>query len=41
MNVVDCKIIELPKIVDPRGNLSIIEQIVKSYQDEYKQLEQN
>ena len=27
MNVVDCKIIELPKIVDPRGNLSIIEQL--------------
>ena len=27
MNVVDCKIIELPKIVDPRGNLSIIAQI--------------
>ena len=27
MNVVDCKIIELPKIVDPRGNLSVIEQL--------------
>ena len=27
MNVVDCKIIELPKSVDPRGNLSIIEQL--------------
>ena len=27
MNVVDCKIIELPKIVDTRGNLSIIEQL--------------
>ena len=27
MNVVDCKSIELPKIVDPRGNLSIIEQL--------------
>ena len=27
MNVVDCKIIELPKIVDPRDNLSIIEQL--------------
>ena len=27
MNVVDCKIIELPKIVAPRGNLSIIEQL--------------
>ena len=27
MNVVDCKIIELPKIVDPRCNLSIIEQL--------------
>ena len=26
MKVQDCKIIELPKIVDVRGNLSIIEQ---------------
>ena len=26
MNITDCKIIDLPKIVDPRGNLSIIEQ---------------
>ncbi len=25
MNVSDCKIIELPKILDPRGNLSFIE----------------
>ncbi len=27
MDITDCKIIELPKIVDPRGNLSIIEQL--------------
>ncbi|MCR5573671.1 MAG: FdtA/QdtA family cupin domain-containing protein [Bacteroidaceae bacterium] len=27
MTVNDCKIIQLPKIADPRGNLSIIEQI--------------
>ena len=26
MKVEDCKLIELPKIVDVRGNLSIIEQ---------------
>ena len=26
MKVQDCRIIELPKVVDPRGNLSIIEQ---------------
>lgn len=27
MDINDCRIIDLPKIVDPRGNLSIIEQI--------------
>ena len=27
MNLSDCRIIQLPKIADPRGNLSIIEQI--------------
>lgn len=27
MNISDCKILQLPKIADPRGNLSIIEQI--------------
>lgn len=27
MDITNCKIIELPKIVDPRGNLSIIEQL--------------
>ena len=26
MKVQDCRIIDLPKVVDPRGNLSIIEQ---------------
>jgi hypothetical protein len=25
MNIVDCRVIELPKIADPRGNLSVVE----------------
>ena len=32
MNLADCKLIEIPKISDPRGNLAVIEKDLLAYE---------